>query len=64
MMDENIPIGDTRYVFKNPNSEIYYINEEISHSKCHFSHSGSYTRIPYLQINGNYIKSPQIFFGL
>ena len=34
--------------------EIYHINEEISHSKCHFSHPQ--------KINTNYIKS-QIFFG-
>ena len=32
---------------------INHINEEISHLKCHFSHPGSCTRIPYLHILKN-----------
>ena len=30
------------------NFEIYHINEEISHSKCQFSHPGGCTHITYL----------------
>ena len=29
------------------NFDIYNFNEEVSHSKCHLSHSGSCTRSPY-----------------
>ena len=39
-MDEYMPIGDTGYV---RSFEIYHINEEISHSKCHISNFGSCT---------------------
>ena len=38
----------------------------MSHSKCHFSHSGSCTRISYLHIlenHSNLHKRPQILFG-
>ena len=35
---------------------LYHINEEISHSKCHFSHSDSYTRIPYFHSLENQLK--------
>ena len=30
--------------------EFFHIKEEVSHSKCYFSYSGSCTRIPYLQM--------------
>ena len=46
--------------------EIYHRNEEISYSKCHFSHSRSRTRIPYLHVLENQPKlhqSPQIFLA-
>ena len=43
LMDEYIPLGD----------DIYHINEELSHSKCHFSHPGRCARIPYLHILEN-----------
>ena len=51
-----MPIGDTGYV---RSFEIYHINEEISHSKCHFSHPGSFTRIPYFYIIENQRKLNQ-----
>ena len=47
LFDEYIPLGDSRKVLR---FSKYYIIEEKSHTKCHFSHSGSCTRIPYLQI--------------
>ena len=37
----------------------YIINEEISHSKCHFSHPGSCTRPPYMHIFENQRKLHQ-----
>ena len=44
---------------------IYHINEEISHLKCHFSHPGSFTHIPLLHILENqrewHQKSANIF---
>ena len=63
-MYEYIPIEDTHHVYRIL-KYIYHINEEVSYSKCHFSHSGSCTRISclhILEINENYIKSPKIFF--
>ena len=58
-MAEYITIG-----IRLQNFEIYHINEEIRHLKCHL-HCGSCTQIPYLHIFENQRKlhqSPQIFF--
>ena len=65
LMDEYMYINKeySQHLYK---FEIYHINKEISHSNCHFLHSGSCTWIPYfhiLEINANYIKSSQTFFG-
>ena len=38
-------LGDTRHVFRS----LKYNNEEISHSKCPFSHPGNCTLTPHLQ---------------
>ena len=41
---------DEKFSFNLYNLEIYLINKEISHSNCHFLHSGSCTWIPYFHI--------------
>ena len=48
LMDIYKPLGETRNAYHN--------NEEISHSKGHFSHPGSCPRIPYLRILENQRK--------
>ena len=54
-MDEYIiALGDTRNIFR-----IFKYIEEIGHSKCHFSHPGSCTRIPFMHIQENQSKLHQ-----
>ena len=45
-------LGDTRHVFRS----LKYNNEEISHSKCPFSHPGNCTLTPHLHILENHRK--------
>ena len=47
------------YSLRLKNFEIYHINEEICHSKCRFSYSGSCTRFPHLHILENQHKLHQ-----
>ena len=38
------------------NFEIHYINGEVNHSKCHFSHYGSCSRIHYLLLADSMLR--------
>ena len=47
--NEYKPFWGTRYVFR-ISKYVYHTYEEIGHSKCLFSHPGTWTGIPYLHI--------------
>ena len=49
------------YWHRPSNFEIYKIYEEISHTKCHFSHSGSCIRTPNMHVSKNRRKLHRFF---